>query len=113
MVARRTPIRRCPQCGCTDAQACAGGCSWVEGSDLCSACYVVRYTDADLDQIIAENGSTWDAGMMAKAWKRERASRQIVTVLYGTSARIVSDGRSETLVRWEAIQRLASEAERA
>lgn len=27
----------CRVCGCTDARACAGGCSWVE-PDLCSAC---------------------------------------------------------------------------
>lgn len=29
--------RRCRSCGCTDAHACPGGCSWVE-ADLCSAC---------------------------------------------------------------------------
>lgn len=27
----------CRTCGCTELQACAGGCSWVE-PDLCSAC---------------------------------------------------------------------------
>lgn len=30
-------VRRCRVCGCTDTQACAGGCWWV-GRDLCSAC---------------------------------------------------------------------------
>jgi len=29
--------RRCRVCGCTDANACPGGCSWV-APDLCSAC---------------------------------------------------------------------------
>ena len=33
---------RCRLCGCTDHQACPGGCSWVEDpaelSDLCSSC---------------------------------------------------------------------------
>ncbi|SNS15866.1 PRTRC system protein E [Humidesulfovibrio mexicanus] len=29
--------RTCRKCGCTDDQACSGGCSWVE-PDLCSAC---------------------------------------------------------------------------
>lgn len=29
--------RTCRQCGCTDTQACEGGCSWV-AADLCSAC---------------------------------------------------------------------------
>lgn len=28
----------CRVCGCTQYNACAGGCSWVE-EDLCSACY--------------------------------------------------------------------------
>jgi hypothetical protein len=30
-------IRACRHCGCTDASACEGGCSWVE-PDLCSRC---------------------------------------------------------------------------
>jgi len=30
-------IRTCRECGCTDDDACEGGCSWVE-DDLCSAC---------------------------------------------------------------------------
>lgn len=30
--------QRCRVCGCTDARACPGGCSWVE-LDLCSACW--------------------------------------------------------------------------
>ncbi|TPG08284.1 hypothetical protein EAH88_11665 [Rhodanobacter glycinis] len=30
-------VRSCRVCGCTDGQACPGGCSWV-GPDLCSAC---------------------------------------------------------------------------
>jgi hypothetical protein len=29
--------RTCRKCGCTDAAACPGGCSWVD-DDLCSAC---------------------------------------------------------------------------
>lgn len=32
------PDRSCRVCGCTDDQACDGGCVWV-GPDLCSACY--------------------------------------------------------------------------
>jgi hypothetical protein len=30
-------IHQCRGCGCTDAHACPGGCSWV-GPDLCSTC---------------------------------------------------------------------------
>jgi ParB/RepB/Spo0J family partition protein len=39
-------IVECRECGCTDARACAGGCSWVE-ADLCSAC-VPETADAPL-----------------------------------------------------------------
>lgn len=28
---------QCRRCGCTDARACPGGCSWVE-KNLCSRC---------------------------------------------------------------------------
>lgn len=34
-------VPRCIRCGCTDEQACPGGCTWVPGSmdgDLCSRC---------------------------------------------------------------------------
>jgi hypothetical protein len=30
-------MNTCRACGCTDARACPGGCSWVE-PDLCSNC---------------------------------------------------------------------------
>jgi ParB/RepB/Spo0J family partition protein len=38
------PVATCRKCGCTDAKACAGGCSWTEepdpktGKGLCSKC---------------------------------------------------------------------------
>lgn len=35
-------VPTCRVCGCTDEQACAGGCTWVEDpqsvGDLCSSC---------------------------------------------------------------------------
>ena len=31
------PDLKCRVCGCTEHQACPGGCYWVE-DDLCSAC---------------------------------------------------------------------------
>lgn len=37
MLSKHFATRRCRVCGCTDAAACEGGCSWVE-ADLCSAC---------------------------------------------------------------------------
>jgi ParB family chromosome partitioning protein len=37
-----TDVPTCRKCGCTDEEACEGGCSWVEDpeglGDLCSAC---------------------------------------------------------------------------
>ncbi len=30
--------RRCIRCGCTEHKACAQGCDWVAGSNVCSAC---------------------------------------------------------------------------
>lgn len=35
-------VRKCRVCGCTDENACEGGCEWVE-EDLCSACSDVLY----------------------------------------------------------------------
>lgn len=32
-----TAVRACRVCGCTDFQACEGGCWWV-AVDLCSSC---------------------------------------------------------------------------
>jgi hypothetical protein len=34
---RRDKTRACRVCGCTDNQACPGGCWWAD-EDLCSAC---------------------------------------------------------------------------
>lgn len=36
-VVKRTAVRACRLCGCTDDRARDEGCSWV-GPDLCSAC---------------------------------------------------------------------------
>ena len=30
--------RECLRCGCTEDNACACGCSWVYGCDVCDAC---------------------------------------------------------------------------
>lgn len=31
------PARQCRECGCTELNACHGGCAWAE-EDLCTAC---------------------------------------------------------------------------
>lgn len=34
-----TPTPRCRLCGCTEHQACAGGCEWIDfDAQICSAC---------------------------------------------------------------------------
>ena len=33
----KSGVRQCRACGCTETDACPGGCSWVE-LDLCSSC---------------------------------------------------------------------------
>jgi len=45
--------RQCEGCGCTDAAACEGGCTWIDpaltgGQNVCSVCYamVMRQTAA-------------------------------------------------------------------
>ncbi len=42
-------FRRCRICGCTDDNACEGGCYWVE-EDLCSACAEAARTADLIDQ---------------------------------------------------------------
>lgn len=37
VVFNKAQERACRECGCTELQACPGGCWWVEG-DLCSSC---------------------------------------------------------------------------
>ncbi|HEV7405206.1 MAG TPA: hypothetical protein VGO11_19840 [Chthoniobacteraceae bacterium] len=58
----RAPSRRprkvrpgtCAECGCTDARACAGGCSWVnEQRTVCSSC-LERVTAAHFGVELAE-----------------------------------------------------------
>jgi hypothetical protein len=35
---REVLVATCRVCGCTEEDACEGGCSWIE-DDLCSACH--------------------------------------------------------------------------
>jgi hypothetical protein len=46
----------CRVCGCTDEEACEGGCSWVE-PDLCSACVdEANRAAALLSRVVAGKG---------------------------------------------------------
>jgi hypothetical protein len=50
----------CSKCGCTDAEACEGGCCWVDAEHtLCSAC---ADPDEQLDEFDeSEPGIGWDS----------------------------------------------------
>lgn len=46
----------CSQCGCTDDQACKGGCSWVDPEHtLCSACAPAGAGVDDYDMLDGED----------------------------------------------------------
>jgi hypothetical protein len=32
----------CRACGCTEFRACAGGCGWLPGTDLCTRCALAQ-----------------------------------------------------------------------
>lgn len=50
----------CSRCGCTDAEACPDGCSWVDAEHtLCSACAEGDDTD-DFDE--RDPMLEWDTG---------------------------------------------------
>jgi hypothetical protein len=45
----------CSKCGCTDDNACEGGCSWVDPEHtLCSACADFGYADAGEGTVMLE-----------------------------------------------------------
>lgn len=45
MIAGLPLVRSCRVCGCTDENACEGGCWWVE-DDLCSSCAIAEGASA-------------------------------------------------------------------
>jgi len=51
-------VATCRVCGCTEEQACQGGCWWVEDpeglGDLCSSCLPGLETDDYLDSLTTE-----------------------------------------------------------
>lgn len=50
----------CSQCGCTDDNACAGGCAWAdEEHTLCTACADPDAEDDEFDE--SEPGIGWDS----------------------------------------------------
>lgn len=68
----RLDMPRCRICGCTDDNACPGGCYWVE-EDLCSKCVETdRLQDAAKDTLDAlERYAAWEAKLTETdgAWR--------------------------------------------
>lgn len=67
-------VRSCRICGCTDARACPGGCSWA-GERLCSACvppvddvYIALQFVSDTDHITEDQVRSWSADQRADAF---------------------------------------------
>lgn len=48
------PVRTCRVCGCTDEQACEGGCAWVAwvASDLCTRCAGLGYVPGEVPDAV-------------------------------------------------------------
>ena len=42
---RSAKVKECRRCKCTEDRACAGGCEWVAGTDVCSACLTTEEGD--------------------------------------------------------------------
>lgn len=72
--------RSCRECGCTQAEACAGGCRWVE-ADLCSACAPWPYLSCHVcnkpapDSIEAGIEAGWHLDGFCPTCERELARR--------------------------------------
>lgn len=43
--------KRCRVCGCTDSNACDGGCFWI-APDLCSVCYYEMIDDDGAVEVV-------------------------------------------------------------
>lgn len=68
-------VRSCRLCGCTDARACPGGCSWA-GELLCSACvpsdddaFASLQLVSDTDHITEDQVRSWSADQRADAFE--------------------------------------------
>lgn len=64
---------KCQYCGCTDEQACSGGCHWV-ADDVCSACVPkhVRY----LIRMMSWNGHGFDINA-----KNAKTQKEVMGIL--------------------------------
>lgn len=55
---RRTTLRCCKLCGCTDERGCEGGCYWVL-PDVCSRCAIEQLVHAGIDPGPLLAGAEW------------------------------------------------------
>jgi hypothetical protein len=116
-IVQRT-VAVCRQCGCSDVQACPGGCYWVE-PDLCRCCAPkldlealddlhVRILDLDGDAMCYACEDEWPCGWiqlvaheralarMKAGWRLERESLELLCDAFNDAARgILHIGRSD------------------
>ena len=64
----------CIGCGCTDEEACDGGCSWIavsegERAGLCSACGLGAIGAVDVDEAV------WACEQAEQEWAEEDADQ--------------------------------------
>ena len=80
-----TTERRCRICGCTELQACPGGCSWV-GADLCSSCAAAAGPAADSTMAVVVKQRLLIAGSTIKLSRTEVV---VMRVLVASPDRLV------------------------
>lgn len=63
--------RACRRCGCTEKNACPGGCSWVGQADICTACLTswesILFQELDNNLTCADNGCCAARSMLQHA----------------------------------------------
>lgn len=95
-------MRHCPHCTCTDENAClttGGACSWIKGTDLCSACYFpsTRLSGPQLDdaRTVASDGPLTVSDLCLDARLQDADAVRWFWGVYGRELRAVL----ETAVR--------------
>jgi len=69
--------RRCRICGCTELQACPGGCSWID-KDLCSSCAAAAGVGAESAMAVVVRQRLIIAGSTIKLSRTEAVVMQVL-----------------------------------
>lgn len=75
--------RKCLRCGCTDAKACEGGCSWVGDTDICTKCLTETerslYLSLSINREDRKGALALDKVSLERAEKMKREFEHLVT----------------------------------